>query len=620
MPQPLPKNRIWLSHTIAEPTFDEAGYLLYVRSGDGRSSLIRQDPITGLAQQVTAEPPPRASVGYGGGVYAVRGDLLVYAAEGGLVALDLRTGEQRGITPKYEGVAAPALSPCGRFVAFVVELGGHADVLLADTAGEQLPVKLTASPAFAANPTFSPDGSRLAWMEWDADHMPWEQCALKVARLARPAHAAAAPADLLPPTVATLSRERVSYANPQFSPDGSRLGYTSDESGWRSVYLADADGSGGERLDTGPGEIGGPDWVQGQFAVQWGEGGRNLYAIRRCRARQALVRVSLPERRCDTLDSTYTTFTHLAVRPGSPDDELAYTATSPKSPLTLVTRLGDRETVRASGGVGLNDPAGLSTPEIVEWPTADGTLVYGVLTPALNAQGPRPTLVMVHGGPTSERSLGWDPEAQYFAGRGWHCLQVNHRGGSGSGRGYQDMLDGAWGVVDVEDARTGAEYLLARGLADPDRIAITGGSAGGYTTLMALVKDPGFWTAGVSLYGIGNLYDLQMGSHRFEQPYNRSLIGPLPECAERWIERSPLTHVANVRAPVQLFHGKQDDAVPYEQSVEFAEAVRRQGGVAELVLYDDEGHGFRKTANRRDQIEKMEAFLEKYVINLQGKR
>jgi dipeptidyl aminopeptidase/acylaminoacyl peptidase len=227
---------------------------------------------------------------------------------------------------------------------------------------------------------------------------------------------------------------------------------------------------------------------------------------------------------------------------------------------------------------------------------------------------------MIHGGPTSETQNSWSPTAQYFAGKGWHCLAVNYRGGTGSGRAYQDMLNGAWGVVDVEDARTGAEHLIQQGLVDPTRVAITGGSAGGYTTMMALVRDPDFWTAGVSLFGIGNLYELRLGSHRFEARYEDTLIGPLPETAERWIERSPLTHVRRCKAPVQLFHGKEDKAVPHQQSIEFAEAVKAQGGVADLILYEDEGHGFRKEGNRKDQLEKMDAFLEKYVINLQGKR
>ncbi len=612
MAHPLPRNRVWLSQTLSEPAFDDTGeHVFYLRSADGRRSIVRQNLATGLAEAVTAEPAPGGSVGYGGGDFTVRGSLLVYAAEGRLVLVDLGTGGQRHLTPAYEGAASPAISRCGRFVAFVIEAEGHAEVLLTDTSGRGLPIKLSDSPAFAANPTFSPDRTKVAWMEWPEDRMPWEQSLIRVARFAVAAPDAESQASLLPLSVETISKPGVSCANPQFSPDGSRLAYTSDESGWRSLYV------GGERVDTGTGEIGSPDWVQGQFAVRWGKDGRTIYAVRRYRSRSDLLRVSLPDGGVEKLASGWTALDELAVHPDDPD-LLVYVASSPKSPPVLVTRRGDEETVRASAAVGLSDPEGLADGEIIEWPTTDGTMVYGILYRALEGEEQRPLLVTVHGGPTSEARNGWNPLAQYYAGKGWHVLAVNHRGGTGSGRAYQDMLDGAWGVVDVEDVRTGAEHLIRQGLADPSRVAITGGSAGGYTTLMALVRDPNFWTAGVSLFGIGNLYECRVGSHRFEARYEDTIVGPLPETAERWVERSALTHVRNVRAPVLLFHGKQDKAVPYQQSVEFAEAVRKQGGIAELVLYEDEGHGFRQEKNRRDQLERMEAFLEKYVVNLQG--
>ncbi len=616
----FPANRVWLGHNITDVSFDDTGaHLFYIRTGDGRRSLIRQHLETGLAEIVSAEPAPGGNVGYGGGAYAVKGEMLAYASGGQLIALNLHTGDQTTITSKYEGLAAPAFSPCGRFVVFVVETGGHADVLLVDVGGDALPVKLSDSPAFAANPTFSPDGARIAWMEWEAGRMPFDQSALRITTFPRPTFDARAVFELLPVKSYTLSKPDVSFANPGWSPSGSRFAFTSDESGWRSLHIAEADGRADVRVDTGMGEIGLPDWVQGLFAVRWGADDRSVYAVRRYRAGAKLVRVSLPEQRVEAIDSPWTYIGELAVCPGTPD-LLAYTAASSTSPLALVTRSGDSEVIRATTSVGLVDAQGLSVAEVVEWPAVDGTTVYGVLTRARMGDGPRPLLVMIHGGPTSEATNGWNPTAQYFAGKGWHCLAVNHRGGTGSGRTYQDMLNGTWGVVDVEDARSGAEHMVGQGLADPRRVAITGGSAGGYTTLMALVRDPDFWTAGVANYGVGNLYDLRLGSHRFEARYEDVLIGPLPETAERWIERSPLTHVAHCRTPVLLFHGKEDLAVPYQQSVEFAEAVKRRGGIAELVLYEDEGHGFRKEKNRKDQLEKMEAFLDRYVINRQGKQ
>lgn len=620
MSTPFPRNRLWLSNGLNEPAFDDTGRsIFYVRSSDGKRSLIRQDLASGLAEVITAEPTPSGNVGYGGGTYAVRGSTLVYASGGRLIGVDLDTGAQRTLTPTYEGLAAPTISPCGRFAAFVIELEGHAEVLLTDTLGADLPVKLTSAPDFAANPTFSSDGARLAWIEWNVGSMPWEESRIQIAQFAHEAWAAAAPTALLPLTLTTLAKPGVAYTNPQWSPDGTQFAYTSDESGWRSLYLASGDGQDGVGVDTGQGEIGLPDWAQGQFAVRWGTGGRSIYAVRRYRSHAHLLRVALPEQKVEVLPSIYTAFGDIAVHPSEPE-LLLYSASASTIQPALVTRSGDEEIVRASTAIGRLDPDALVQAEVIEWPTVDGTPIYGIFYRAATGDGPRPTLVMIHGGPTGESANRFEPEAQYYASKGWHCLQVNHRGGSGSGRAYQDLLEGAWGVVDIEDARSGAQHLIDQGLADPARLAITGGSAGGFTTLMALGRDPDFWAAGVSLFGLGNLYEVRVGSHRFEARYEDTIVGPLPETAARWIERSPLTYASDVRAPVQLFHGKEDRAVPYQQSVEFADAVKAKGGIVELVLYDDEGHGFRREANRRDQAEKMERFLEKYVIYLQGRK
>jgi dipeptidyl aminopeptidase/acylaminoacyl peptidase len=614
----FPRNRIWLSSMLSDPTFDAGGASVFaVRSADARRAIIRLWLDSGLMQTVTAEPSPGGTVGYGGGAYDVRQNLLVYASEGRLIAIDLATGAQRTLTPTYEGAAAPAISPCGRFVAFVIEGDGHAEVLLTGTQGDALPIKLSSSPDFAANPTFAPDGTRVAWIEWRTGRMPWEESRIRIARFAQPTGTADAAWSLLPLETTAIERTDVSYANPQWGPGGT-FAYTSDESGWRSLYVAQPDGTEPVHIDTGTGEIGLPDWIQGQFAVRWGADDRFIYAARRYRSRTDLLRVNVADRSCEVLPSEYTLIGQVAVHPAQ-QDQLAYIASSPSSPSVLVTRT-DSEMMRATTAVGLTPQDALARAEIVQWPTADGSTVYGVLYRASTGEGPRPTLVSVHGGPTSETPLAWSAEGHYWAGQGWHVLYVNHRGGTGNGRQFQDMLNERWGVIDVEDARSGAEYLVAEGLADSKRLVITGGSAGGYTTLMAMVRDPDFWTAGVSLFGIGHQYEVRLGSHRFEARYEDTLIGLLPDTAERWVERSPLFEVHKVKAPVLLFHGKEDNVIPYQQSVDFADKVRAQGGIAEVVLYDDEGHGFRREKNRRDCLDKTEAFLDRYVINLQFRR
>lgn len=618
--RPLPIDRLYLAHTLSEPAFGETREtIFYVKMADGRRSIVRQSLGTGVAEVVAAEPAPAGGVGYGGAIFVVRGGVLVYAAgDSRLHAIDLATGDQWPVAGPYEGVAAPALSPCGRYVAFLAEQDRVCNVLLTDLRGESLPIKLSKDPWYAFNPSFSPDGTRIAWQEWNEFDMPWDESRLVIARFSGPIGNVQAAAGLLPITTVRIEQPGVSYASPQFSPDGKSLAYTSDESGWRSLWIADADGGKRARIDTGPGEIGRPDWRPGIFAARWSGDGKAIYAVRRNRGVSALIRIAWPGGGVEDIETVWTDIEGVDAK----DEQLVFIGSDPKTPPMLVTvdAATGRESRRASSGVGLIDPASLSPAEVLSWKTGADQTCWGILYRAVGSkadQKPRPMIVHIHGGPTSEVPVGWIPQAQYFATRGWHYLVVNYRGGTGYGRAYQEMLNGRWGVADVEDARSGAERLVASGDADPMRLVITGGSAGGYTTLMALTQDPDFWAAGVSLFGIGNMYEVREGSHRFEINYEQRLIGRLPEAGPVWKERSPLTHVARIQAPVLLFHGKEDKAVPHQQSVEFAEAVRRKGGVAELVSYEGEGHGFVKEANRRDMIERMEKFLEKYVICMQ---
>jgi len=617
-PKPLPIERVCLARDLSEPALGADDALWYVQEVDGRPSVMRQWLRSGLAQPVASDPQPSGGLSYGGGLYSVHGGTVVYAGKDGrLYGVDLATGRQWPVTPPFEGVAAPAVSPCGRFVAFAAEQDGRANVFLTEAEGRTYPVKLSDDPWYAWNPVFSGDGARIAWQEWDERDMPWDQSRLRIARLARAIPDCGSLADTRIAGVTTRAKPRVAYGGAQYSPDGARLAYVSDETGWRSLWIAGPDGESAVRVDLGEGEIGRPDWLPALYPARFLEDGRSLIAVRRAQSRDTLWLVDAAGARGRSVPTRFTRVDDLAAGGG----RIAFVGSTPTEPAVLVTLdlATGAETERATTAVGIIDSASLSRPEVISWPTGAGERAWGIFYPAVGAEAePRPTLLFVHGGPTSEAALGWAlgslPDPQYFATRGYHVLTVNHRGSTGYGRAYQERLQGQWGVVDQEDYRSGAEELVRRGLADSRRLVIAGGSAGGYATLLALTRDPEFWAAGISLYGIGDLYDLRIGSHRFEVEYEQGLIGPLPEAGAVWKERSPLTYVDRVRAPLLLFHGTEDKAVPHRQSVQFAEAVRRRGGVAELVSYEGEGHGFVQEETKRDVLLRMERFLDRHVL------
>ncbi len=223
-------------------------------------------------------------------------------------------------------------------------------------------------------------------------------------------------------------------------------------------------------------------------------------------------------------------------------------------------------------------------------------------------------MVLVHGGPTGQRGASFDAQAQFFASRGWGVLQVNYRGSAGYGREYREQLRGNWGIHDVRDAVSGARHLVAEKMADVHKLVIMGGSAGGFTVLKALEDYPGFFKAGVCLYGVANQFTLVADTHKFEERYSDSLLGPLPEAAEIYRERSPLFFADKIEDPVAVFQGEEDKVVPRSQSDEIVDALRRNGVPHEYHLYPGEGHGFRQAETIEKFYQAVEKFLTQYVI------
>jgi len=260
----------------------------------------------------------------------------------------------------------------------------------------------------------------------------------------------------------------------------------------------------------------------------------------------------------------------------------------------------------------------LSTPEVVSWPAKDGGEVHGFYYQPRNEAfvgiGLPPVIIMVHGGPSSQYTVGYHSGTQFFSSRGYGVLEVNYRGSTGYGRNYREELNGKWGIIDVEDVISGAAFLAETGRADNGRLAIMGGSAGGYTVLRVLTEHPGRFRAAVCLYGVSDLFTLAQDTHKFEAHYLDSLLGPLPEASEVYRVRSPIFSAQKIIDPIAIFQGEEDKIVPKDQSERLVASLKNRGVPYEYYLYAGEGHGFRKSETTESLYRRIEQFLIKHLL------
>jgi len=302
---------------------------------------------------------------------------------------------------------------------------------------------------------------------------------------------------------------------------------------------------------------------------------------------------------------------------GEPDVPPLLTSVPADTP-SIAVIINDGERIHRRAGTETIPPEQLAEGQPVSWRGHDGETVYGLYYPPTSQQftgiGAPPLIVHVHGGPTSQVRAGYAPVAQFFATRGYAFLTVNYRGSTGYGKAYMDKLRGSWGLYDVEDSATGAAYLAQAGLADPARFVIMGGSAGGFTVLQSLVEKPGFYKAAVCSFGVSNQFALASDTHKFEERYTDSLLGPLPEAAELYRQRSPIFHAHKIVDPMAVFQGEDDQVVPRNQSDSIVESLRSRGVPHVYHVYPGEGHGWRKPETIEHYYNAMLAFLKQYVL------
>jgi dipeptidyl aminopeptidase/acylaminoacyl peptidase len=254
----------------------------------------------------------------------------------------------------------------------------------------------------------------------------------------------------------------------------------------------------------------------------------------------------------------------------------------------------------------------LVEPDVVEFEAADHSTLHARL---YRADAPTDRLLCwLHGGPTDQWQVTFMPRIAYWRSLGWNVLVPDHRGSTGHGRAYQQALRGRWGELDVSDTVAAISYAHARGWGSPAHTAIVGSSAGGFTALGVVASNPESVAAAIVAYPVTDLVDLAERSHRFERHYTDTLVGPLPEAATLYHDWSPVNFVERLgRTPLLVMHGDNDPVVPIEQSTTFVVRCRAAGGSVEFVVYEGEGHGFRKPENQLDEYRRMQEFLAAHV-------
>jgi dipeptidyl aminopeptidase/acylaminoacyl peptidase len=571
----------------------------------GRVVLMRRSPG---AEPETVTPEAtnvRTRVHeYGGSAWCLAGpDLVVFVDFADQRLYRQRVGEEPvAISPQPPSPGAHRYadmrpSPDGRSVVCVREREAGDEpvneIVLLPLDGSEEPQVLASGRDFYSFPRISPDGAWLAWTCWDHPNMPWDGTELWVAPLQDSGEER---------LVAGGPEE--SIFQPEWGPDG-RLHFVSDRDGWWNLYRAREPGtelSGEEgalvQMTEQRADFGYPQWLFGGATYAFLANGAIVCVC--CEQAEERLLLLQPEGWEPTdLELPFTSFGFPAL--STQGGSVAFAAAGPESEPAIVlhdVERGKSEIIRSSSEEPV-DHAYLSRPRPVEFPTGDGETAYGFYYPPANPEfeapaGELPPLIIEsHGGPTGHATPALTREFLYWTSRGIGVFDVNYRGSSGYGRAYRNKLRGNWGVADTEDCVNAALHLARQGEVDGARLAIRGSSAGGYATLCALTFHDSF-AAGASYYGVADAEALAEDTHKFESRYLDRLIGPYPEQAELYRERSPINCVERLRAPVILFQGLEDEVVPPNQAETMVAALKRNGIPHAYLPFEGEQHGFRR--------------------------
>jgi dipeptidyl aminopeptidase/acylaminoacyl peptidase len=583
---------------------EEGRNVVVVRAADGTFKDVTSSPFNARSQVY----------GYGGGAYAVN-DGVVYFVNFGdnQIYQQVDGGAPTKITSNPTCLFADVCIDAGRnrLIAIREERPSgdvinaiHTLVAIDIVTGRE--TTLDSAYDFYSSPTLSADGLKLAWLSWRHPNMPWTSTSLNAANVDQ---------------AGTLTGKQIvqgdsaSIFQPQWSPDG-RLYFISDRTDFWNLYSWDT--SGVEHVLARDAEFGVPQWKLGLSTYALLSQDVMIYSF----VQNGVWRLGRLEIPTLTAQDYLTEFSSLSGVRASAGTVvvLSATTTSAQAVSTVDVNTGAvspiKFSVRPDSFQRFQNY--FSTPQAIEFPTSDGDIAHAFYYRPYNpdwepaSSEKPPLLVKSHGGPTAATDSALDLSVQFWTSRGFGVLGVNYRGSTGYGRKYREKLYGQWGVVDVVDCISGAKFLAARGDVDGSKLAVTGHSAGGYTTLCGLTFHTEF-AVGASYFGISDLVAIATETHKFELHYTDWLIEPFTPSSALYHDRSPINFVENLSAPVIFLHGKDDPIVPINQAQKMYSALQGRNIPTCLLIFQEEKHGFRQSAHLRQALE---AELLFYSMNL----
>lgn len=605
----------------------DGSHLVWLESRSGKGVLVSWNVISGNRRDLAPGISVRAEIGYGGGDFTTA-TRAVYFVSG----FDLFSVGFDGVAPRleYSGegkLSSPSVSPDNCWILFIESLDDREFLRLLQIGKGSLPIDVDDTRDFYMQPSWHPDGKMVSWVSWDHPHMPWESSKLHIASIRTD--------DFNFEAVRVLDSCK-SYFQPQFSPDGEYFSFISSLSQWpnlRVVSISSWETVCDIQEDW---EHDQPAWIRGLRTYAWGRNSDCLYYIRQKHGAAELCKYNLHTDQTCHPKTTGRAFFYRQLALNPRNDQLSVLASSPSLPWrVLVGGFGDEPRTIARSHPEI---AGILIPDLAtrkvncslktdgadmrDGCSEEGRDCFGLLSlPKVSDPScGLPFVIRIHGGPTSTYTTEFEFETQFFVSLGFGVLSLNYRGSSGAGRKYLNELNGQWGVVDVEDVQRAASYLIREENADPGKIVLAGGSAGGFTLLLSFIQYPGKFRAGICRYPVSDLLGLARQTHRFEKHYLDSLVGRLPEAESIYRERSPSAHFELIKDPLALFQGGRDPVVPKEQSDILAAALKRNHVPHVYRIYPEEGHGWKRIETMIDYYKAINDFLREHVQPVQTLR